>query len=212
MEILKKYENSNLKPLLQLSSVTAMLDSFLIKRISDIKQARFLRLIDSLDDGSINIKDEEIKSDDFINKFLLTTNSVINTRKLAKQDLFTRLFKNSIESNELLIDDFEELIIILDSLSQRELIILMNLKRYENKKNYDHIMDENDEYAYAKQFWSEFMNETQLELKIEADILISHLTRLNRTGLYRTYNGFWTSNDIVGKTTKLFDELQKALI
>lgn len=207
---LRKYENSNLRNLSQYFGLTSVIDSFVIKRISDIKEKRFLMFIDSLDDGFIKIDDEDLKSDEFINKFLLTSKAVINSRKVEKQEMFIRLFKNSEKHDDFKIDDFEELHIILESLSYRELIILMTLKKFEDECNSD-ANDVEKKFAIANEFWSKFMVEVQNELDLKEDTLVSHLTRLNRTGLFRTYNGFWTSNDIVGRTTQLFDELLSAL-
>ena len=81
-----------------------------------------------LDMSIVNNFDRLIENEEFAAKLLRTWNSVQKEHMKEKIETYSRLFNNSYQDTEY--DEFEELVNMLDSLSIRELKLLMFLDKF----------------------------------------------------------------------------------
>ena len=102
------------------------------------------------------------------------------------------------------IDDFEELLSILDELSYKEILVLSKLYKFEIEyKN----SDSKSDGERAKLFWESFVIEIVTELNIKKDEVVSHMQRLQRTGCYEVIDTFWGNDKRLGHLTPTFYRL-----
>jgi hypothetical protein len=179
--------------------------------VEERRQAFF----DELEKGAA-ITSEMLETEEFIHSVFVTYSAAMRTYQRDKIRRFAHVLLTAIEKDELASDKFEEYMKILDSLSERELAILIKLHKYESlhphiiryhefdngKKKEEYL--END-LQRANGFWDKFVIKIEEELDIEREILASMLTGLSRTGLYETFTGSYLNYEGgKGKTTTLF--------
>jgi len=186
------------------------LDTLLNARAEEIAKERTTEFFDELSEGSIELTEEIIQSEDFIHRWVITAKVAVNTRRREKIRLFARLLKSSFLSDtSVTTDEYEEYLSILDELSYREFLVLSTLERYE--REFPPSENEN-ELQKANQFWEKFVSEVKQELDLTFDEVQAMLTRLNRTGCYETIVGMYLGyKGGRGKLTATYFRLKKLL-
>lgn len=107
------------------------------------------------------------------------------------------------------IDRYEEHLLLLNEISEREFSLLVLLARHERK--YPQEPSEN-RLQRAMHFWKDFAKDADEELGIDGDALEAMLTRLTRTGMYHEITGgFWDYTGGVGYLTTTFESFLEAL-
>jgi len=174
-----------LKSLLSLVPYWGVADTLLQHRASEIKADRIKIFFDALANGSIELTDTLIETEDFIHCYMATISAVTNTRRREKIKLFAKLFSSALTFSDFGdTDEYEFLLSILDELTIKELAVLKAIERYE------------ENYYVNGQFDNEhrpheglLKKEVCLELGISEDNLGDDelkgiVIRLNRTGCY----------------------------
>lgn len=171
-----------------------------------LRATRLKVLFEELETGQLNMTSDLIESEEFIHRFLITTNAALKTYQEEKIKRFARLFKNSISAESYSgIDDFEELLGILDELSDRGWWILIALEKYEIE--FPPEAGENDAQR-ASRFWEEFVHEIEGTLNIPQEEIISSLVRLTRSGCFRMFTGMYFEHNM-GRLTEKYYRLSK---
>lgn len=171
-------------------AVGGSLDTLLNARAQQIAEERTKDFFDELSEGSLELTEQTIQSEDFIHRWVITAKVAVNTRRREKIRLFARLLKSSFLSDiSVTTDEYEEYLIILDELSYRELLVLSILERYE--REFPPSENEN-ELQKASRFWEQFVSEVNQQLGLTTDETNAMLTRLNRSGCYQTFIGGYT--------------------
>lgn len=185
-------------------------DVALVTILENIREDRAKEFFDELGNGAIQLTPEIIEKEDFLHCYFSTVRAALNTRRRAKIRYFARLLTSSICSSEIAtVDEYEECLGIIDEISYRELGILVVLSRYE--KEYPYQAREND-IQRANRFWDQFSSEVCSKFSIPKEELDGILTRLNRTGLYRTsVGGYLGYTGGRGKLTPLYTKLEKLI-
>ena len=88
-----------------------------------------MAFFDELAKGDVIVDEELLKSEDFLHAYFATTKYALNTRRREKIEMFARLLKSSITEKDISsIDEYEDLLKVLDELSYRELLALRILE------------------------------------------------------------------------------------
>ncbi|ARQ46519.1 hypothetical protein [Oxalobacter formigenes] len=211
MDIVAIYENiyqNNiaLRTLLQLIPGGSSVDTALSGTLSLIKEKRRKEFFDELANGNIELTEDIIKNEDFLHCFFITHQAALRTRKTEKIRFLARLLKRSLENETFSnIDDYEEMLNILDELSYREISILLLLDAYEAK--YPHAPGEND-LQRAYHFWTNFENDASKNFQITE--LDTFMIRLSRSGCYELFTGIYHEDTRgKGKTTPFFQRIKE---
>ncbi len=185
-----RYEhNPVIRTLIQLVpfGIGSAVDTAIATTIDKIREKRARAFFDELDKHDLVLTEEQINTEDFLHAYFATMKMALNTRRQKKIRLFTRLFANYIQERSFdNVDDYEDMLTVLDDLSYREFQILLILNRFE--KRYLPQKDQNPA-QWIGQFWDEFLSSVESEIGIPIDQIPGILARLNRTGLYKTITG-----------------------
>ena len=141
-----------------------------------------------------------------------TLRAVINTDRARKIKLLAHLLANSVDNDraeEYSFDEFEEIFVIIDELSDREIKLLSLIANFEDEHGFS---PENDDVTRREGAWSTFIDQTTRRLGILQYDLRALLIRLKRSGLYdEPLNTFWAVGMRVGLLTMLFSRVRKLL-
>lgn len=198
-----------LKAALQLdpTGIGGGFEVLLSDKISKMKRARFIILLDELEKGDKELTQETIDSEDFLSSFFTVTRIALNASREEKIRRFGRILITATKEKKLQDDTLEEFTNILDGLSVRELQILLILHKLENQYPKKDAENETDN---TQIYWDDLKITVYTKLEIEQPMLISILARLEGYGLFNAYVGFIGSNpERIGRTTILFHKFYR---
>lgn len=195
-----------IRALLKLIPGWSSADGLLQTRADEIKHQRLRYFFDTLATGHIQITEELIQSDDFLHCYFKTTQAVINTRRKEKIELFARMFETALDAQIFTgLDQYEELLDALDSMSLREFGVLRMLEDYETSyatKSFKNDVDRINSY------WPEFLEKVCKSFDLEEAEFDTFMERLQRTGFYiRNTDSFYGDGPRIGNTTRQFAKL-----
>lgn len=188
--------------------VGLVFDAAMSTLYQNLRAKRLGILFEELEKGETILSIDLIKSEEFFHRFLITTNAALKTYQDEKIRRFARLLIASTSSNSFSgMDDYEELLSILDELSDREFWILATLERYEMQFS---LQPDENEFQQAKRFWQKFIYQIKNDLCIPQDEVDSSLIRLPRSGCYQLFAGNWGGNtQNIGRLTSRYYRLSK---
>lgn len=189
--------------------IGSAIDAALTSKIENIREERLRNFFSELADDSHELTEELIQSEEFLHSYFSTLKAAVNTRRKEKIKLFARLLLTASKEQHLSDEKYEEFLKILDDLSVRELHILLILKKFEDT-HFPELgangENEND-LQVANHFWEDFEAVVQKKSEVSSSELRAILNRLNRTGLYETFNGGYVGyTGGKGKLTPIFSE------
>lgn len=208
-----KYERSSiLRALVQLipMGVGSALDTGIMTHVNNIRADRLKILFLKLESIEAVLTEQDIQNEDFLHAYFITTRAVVNTRRREKIELLARLFTTFVHSKKFAeIDDYEEMLDILDDVHYREFKILLILQKFEEKNP---IQEGQNGLQRSWTFWSDFIKEVEEQFKIDKIEINACLSRINRTGLYQPFiGGFHGYSGDQGYLTPLFYKLLNKL-
>jgi hypothetical protein len=108
------------------------IDTFVATGFTNLRARRRKQFFTALEEGGVQLTPEIVASDDFLHCFAITVAAVDRTRREEKIRMFARLLVAATTQGEPRnIDDYEELLEILDQLSESEMRVLRALEEYE---------------------------------------------------------------------------------
>lgn len=212
LELLQvSYENDKtVQAIIRFSGIAEFFRHFVSDRVKNIRVDRTKTFFNELREGNIALTEEVAKTEDFLHKFYISYKAAINTRRREKIKMFARLLKSSLSKEAINnVDIFEDYLNVLDELSYREIKALVLLDSfYETPKT----KDEN-EFKWTQKFWDDFEVELQEEINIPKELINDFMTRITRTGLFRTLDEYiWSDKESEGILTPSFKHLKKYAI
>ena len=154
-------------------------DTFIVTKYQNIVEERTKALFNELEIHGAKLSDELINSNDFIHCYMLTARAAINTRRTEKIRLFARLLASSFSDMPPRdIEEFEELLKIVDELSFNEWRALAILDQHTSTPR----SDEENDLQWTWKFWNDFRQAAGSELGIPTDEFVPFMTRLGRSG------------------------------
>lgn len=213
INLIKAYsDNIALRGLMQFSPLSAAIDVAIISKYSEILRIKNKVFFSALESAEIDLTQEIIESNEFLHCFFITYNAAMKSRREEKILLFAKVLKNSLKNvvNQN-IDQYEEIIQIIEDISYREFLIL--LKIYELEKQHPlNVVPADNDGKRALRFWNEVEHFLEQELNIVVEDQEAILVRLARTGLYLTFKGVYLDDTKGrGKTTGLLETIIKLL-
>ena len=225
MRIAEAYEDKPvIRALIQVAvapiplGIGSAIDSGMTKAIENIREERARSFFDQLSLGAVQLTQDLIQQEDFLHAYFATLKASLATRQSEKIRLFANLLLQSVTRGEIASERFEDYLSILDDLSLREMKLLLLLKSFEDANPFMPKQEGEDgelenDLQRANRYWSDFEKTAYDELGIEADELEAYLTRLNRSGLYKTLVGTYLDyTGGRGKTTSLFSRFAEWLV
>ena len=208
--LLEKYENNRvIRALIQLvpSGIGGAIDVVLTKTLENIKKERLTAFFDELATGDAVVDEKLLECEDFLHAYYATTKYALNSRRREKIRMFARLLKSSITESEISdVDEYEDILKILDELSYRELLALKVLDEYNSTPR----TEEQNDLQWTEQFWGEFEQRLSNELRIPKNQVADFMNRIGRTGCYELFTGmYWDYTGGKGKLTSTYQRLKK---
>ena len=189
--------------------IGSAIDSFLASKLAQIHEDRFRVFFDELAEGKVEVTSAIAESEDFLHAFGATARAVSRTRRREKTKLLARLLRGAFAESIGSIDEFEELLSILDELSFRELIILGHLARLERSTPF---ADSDNDLQRAVKVWPELEAVVKTQMGLEPEQLAPILVRLQRSGCYSEITGgYWDYTGGRGRLTALFYRLENVV-
>lgn len=195
-----------IRALLKLIPGWSSADGLIQTRADQIKHQRLRDFFDALATGHTQITEDIIQSDDFLHCYFKTTQAVINTRRKEKIELFAHMLGAVLDAQIFTgLDQYEELLDALDSMSFREFSVLRLLKEYETSYATEEFKND---VARIQAYWPQFLNHACRSFEVEVAEIDAFMERLQRTGFFtRNTDAFWDSDPRIGKTTRQFEKL-----
>lgn len=179
---IEKTVSKILRAIAQFLPVGATIDILLQDYLTKIQQRRFEDLINQINKGAISIDSYEAQSDEFIHAFVRTAKAASNSFKNEKIELLGNVFVNGYKKNCFQdMDQYEEIISIIEELSIKEFHILIILDEYVSQC--ERKEDDND-LNWASCYFPKFIERINREMGISEIYLQAILKRIERTGLY----------------------------
>lgn len=206
MSLAVRYERAPaLRALLSLVPGWSVADTLMLQRAEEIRAERVRVFFDELANNPDSFNGAVVQSSEFIHCFLRTTEAVVKTRREEKIRYFARLLVAAAAPDAFSdIDEFEDLLDILNAASARELAALVLLRCYEQQE----LRGEGSERNKALiAFWPRFRDEACRRLSILPDEFPGFMARLERTGLYTSSLGMMWDHNGEGLTTPQFARL-----
>lgn len=195
---------------LALPALGTMIDLALADKYSQMVVGRLRFFFDELESGNIPLTDDLIESNDFLHCYMSTFRTVVRTYQRKKLLLFARLLNSSARtssSTDNAVDEYEEYLSILDSLSEREWNILNIIHLAEQSVEKD---EKENPLQHARKYWIKMIQTLEANNLSSRDELPAFLARLNRTGCYVTITGsFLSYAGDVGYTTETYMKLRQ---
>lgn len=197
-----------IRSLLQLVPGWSSADTLLQQRANEIRAERMRIFFDELASGKHELTSELIGTEDFLHCYFCTLKAALNTRQKEKIKMMARLLDASLSTDtDTSTEEYEELLVILDTISFREFSALLMLFRLEqsNLQQVDHRVGL---YGVIKTYWATFKSTVITNLGVPEDLFPSFMAKIERTGLYlRIEGGPITNTGLMGRTTALFNRL-----
>jgi hypothetical protein len=199
-------ENPVIRAMLRLipGGVGSAADVLIVHRADQIKKERIRTFFDALGNGQVALTPELINSNDFIHSLDATLRAALRSRRAEKIQLFARLLERGMIGNEAQsVDDYEELVGVLDELSYREWQALMLFEHHLANSPSDP-----NPLARVQPFWKTFVAELEDQLGVHQVEASSFMIRIARTGLYSEITGaYWDYTGGLGITTPKLERL-----
>lgn len=209
--LLERYEHQPiLRGLVQLIplNIGAAYESALLTKLNEYRAERLRTFFDELESGRIELSRDVIESEDFLHSYFATLRAVLSTRRRQKIRYLARLMKSAFSADRFeSVDQYEELLAIVDDLSFRELVALSILAECETATPQEAI---ENELQRANKLWPAFEKKVADRLGISATDLSPLLTRLQRSGCYAEITGgYYDYTGGRGRLTSLYYAIAK---
>jgi hypothetical protein len=173
-----------------LPGVTAA-NTYLVERLSQLERERTEALFAYLEEEGAELTPALIESDNFLHCFMITVRAAQRTLRKEKIRLFARLLASITKDQEQRIsdvDEYEELLGILDDMSVREIRLLMSLDRFQQASglNWTDLATADDEKVWSG-FWNRAYRAIESDASVRSDDIAALLVRVSRTGLYQPF-------------------------
>ena len=170
---------------------TAVVKFLAKSAIDTYKKIRRERILSELEAGNISVDSKELESDGFIAAYLATESALMKASSRSKFDFLIQLFLQGCNSKRLANepDSYQEVLSIVNELSERELTILYHIYNYER-----------DHGEMEGQLSRDHGHQVKYLLEVTGllrEHVIALLGRLRRTGLLITYSEKTESVDIM---------------
>lgn len=214
-EVLKTLIEANerspvLRILVKLNPALSLAEAGILGTYAYFQHQRLQVFANEFSTLGLNISKEDAKRREFFDAYTSTARHVLTESRDAKIRLFARLLGRFVESGCVTsIDRYEEHLLLLDEISEREFSLLLLLERHEAT----HPLQGNENrLERAGHFWTNFEADAGNELGIDSDNLQAILTRLARTGMYHEITGgYFDYGGGRGHLTPIFAEFLNAL-
>ena len=210
-KLAKRYEaNPIIRGLLQLIpyGLGSAADAAIQAIITRYQATRLEAFFEELGTPRVQLSPELIDNDDFLHCYFTTVRAVLRSRRRQKARYLARLLNASFSSPEFRsLDEYDDLLAIIDELSYRELLALSLLSKYE--RGFPPGLGEND-LQRSERFWKSYVSDLTGQAGLPAELLDGFLIRLARTGLYELFTGY-VSGPLGGrgKLTDLYYRLEQ---
>jgi hypothetical protein len=190
--------------------VGGALDVVLTQTLNRMRRERATTFLDELSRGGVTLDEVLLESEDFVHAFIVTTRLALNTRRREKIALFARLFKNAFgRFGPPNPDDYEDLVMILDDLSYKEIVALTIMDECHERSRKDGLND----LQQANAFWDQFEEHLSRELGIPNVEVASFMSRIARSGCYELITGsYFGYGGGRGKLTPTFYRLKRYIV
>jgi len=209
-KLLKSYEQQPvIRGLIQLVplGIGSAIDTGVAVAFARYEENRLRTFFNELAVGHIELTPEIAESEDFLHAFLATTAAARRTRRDEKIQYLARLLRSTFsESPPQSMDEYEEILSIIEDFSFRELQILALLAKVERETLFQG--GEND-LQRANAIWPKFEALVQQHLGIDSEKLAPMLVRLQRSGCYIEITGaYWDYTGGRGYLSSLYRRLE----
>ncbi len=173
------HDNTVLRTLIKALPIGGIVDNTLANIYTKEKERRLKVFYNELANGSLNLTNEYINTDDFLHKYFITLHAVIETKRDEKIKFLARLLNNS-ESPlaNTATDYYDDFLKALDELTYQELYILITLRKIEREFEAD---NKNLDF-FKVQVYASLKEKLMSSLGISENEVYAILIRLERTG------------------------------
>lgn len=198
--------------------------------LSYMIQGRIETFFTQLKENPGKISEQSVQSQEFVHKFIITYNAVCRMNSQDKIKLLANLLANGADSEEISVDEFEEVLAILEGLSNREIAVLVKFEELYNKTpekreaitaprvsvggkplvSQDSSASSVDEQKY-KDFEEELHDYLERTLSIKKEYIKGFLIRLSRSGLYEQFV-YMDGYSGAGKLTPEYFKIKELII
>lgn len=155
-------------------------DVLIVDNVERMKKERVRIFFDELARGEVALTENLIQSDDFLHSLDATMRAAFRTRREEKIRMFARLLQRGVVEGQVdSLDDYEEMVGLLDELSYREWQALLLYQQFRDQSVFDA-----DPLKRVLSFWFRFVARLETEQGVDPAEASSFMNRISRTGLY----------------------------
>jgi hypothetical protein len=210
LELHDIYERSPLfKGLIQLIPYAGIPEAMVNAYANRLRNKKYRTFFEQLNDGKFELTEEMIASDDFLNAYFSTVNYVLRSRSDFKFKAFAEILK-CLATAKINGNEHEDYSKIFDDLTEREFVILAI--KHDFELLHKDVHPELNPLQRTSIYWEQFKRTVFKRIDIGENELQSMLIRIQRTGCYLKFTGYFDeSTDQVGDTTEIFSTLKKII-
>jgi hypothetical protein len=210
LELHDIYEQSPLlKGLIQLIPYAGIPEALVSAYANRLRNKKLRTFFKQLNDGEFELTEEMISSDDFLNAYFSTVNYVLRSRSDFKFKAFAEILK-CLGAEEINGNEHEDYSKIFDDLTEREFVVLAI--KHDFELSYKNVHPELNPLQRTAVYWEQYKITVFKRINITENELQSMLIRIQRTGCYLKFTGYFDeSTDQVGDTTEIFSILKKII-
>lgn len=165
------------------------IDAIVAAGARKLQLKRLHKLLDELEELGVQVTEEQVKSDDTMHVLLRTIDVATCAARGEKTRLLARMLGEYLEQGVIkTVDEYEEMLSLVDDLSWRELHVIVILRQEEVK-----LERVGAESPWRTEDWNRFIARVEDETGVSVDHLPGFLTRLSRTGLCKPVTGAYVS-------------------
>lgn len=202
--------NPVVRALMQLvpGGIGSAADVLIMDHVDRIKQKRLHAFFEALQQGDVQMTTDLLANDDFLHCLDATLRAAVRARRYEKISLFARLLDQGfVRGKARSVEDYEDLVSVLDDLSYREWQALLLLDCY--------LADAppaDNPLLRVSAVWDRFVADLDTELCVEPAEASSFMNRIARTGLYNEITGaYWDYTGGKGAPTPKLSRLKELL-
>ena len=206
VKLMKRYErNPALRALARMIPYGSAVEAAALTVVGRIREERLRTFFDELESANAIDNPELAEMEDFVHCFLTTMKFAVNTRQREKIQMFGRLLKSSASPDSGLsdFDEYEDFLGILDELSYREIRAMAILDAFSGTAR----QEGHNDIQWTMTFWDDFCRRLSAELPLPINEVANFMKRIERTGCFQEFTGYYNARAGLGKLTPTYRRL-----
>ena len=186
------------------------IDGLIVGVVENMLKERLKIVLDRLESNEITLDEQTAQSHEIIHCIMVTLRAASRAHQKERIERFIDLLSSFLNREEGLdLNTFEDYLKILESLSEREMVILLCIDHYESKFG---LSSSPSIGTLVNSYWDQCMTDIRNRLNIEEDEANALISRLIASGCFDSFVGTYDMMPPKGRLSPVFYKMKKYAI